>query len=237
MELWDRDYIDLDGPGYLVVDKEGFGEFRFGAVSGDIDYRIEKRGDFEELAFSWRGQDDMDEASGRGWARLAEGRLEGRLYFHDGDDSGFVAEPMKQKKRKATIKIKIPVPTSSRGWLKEMMEACLDTLQVVSSGRIAGKAYDQNSFYRVVAAACLKNRGLEPKGKYLDIAAEAARESYPASLETGANSLKEPHLAFVFCYLTAHFGLELIDDVTINSVLEYMGSAWETLLDEPDEDL
>jgi len=44
------------------------------------------------LAFSWEGEDDMDPVSGRGWAIIEDGQLQGRLYFHEGDESGFMAE-------------------------------------------------------------------------------------------------------------------------------------------------
>jgi hypothetical protein len=58
-----------------------------------MDCRIEPYGDSERLAFSWDGEDEMDPVSGRGWAIINEdGQLVGRLYFHDGDDSGFTAE-------------------------------------------------------------------------------------------------------------------------------------------------
>jgi hypothetical protein len=67
------------------------GSFHFGAVQGQIDYRIEKIGKSERLEFSWQGHDDMDEACGRGWAILKDNHLEGRLYFFLGDDSWFKA--------------------------------------------------------------------------------------------------------------------------------------------------
>ncbi len=44
------------------------------------------------VEFSWQGDDEGDEVSGRGWAGLADdGSLQGHLYFHLGDDSGFRA--------------------------------------------------------------------------------------------------------------------------------------------------
>lgn len=34
----------------------------------------------------------MDEASGRGWAQIdGDGKLHGHIFFHNGDDSSFVA--------------------------------------------------------------------------------------------------------------------------------------------------
>jgi hypothetical protein len=45
------------------------------------------------VEFSWAGDDEGTESSGRGWAEIGkDGRLQGRLYFHLGDDSAFVAE-------------------------------------------------------------------------------------------------------------------------------------------------
>ncbi|MEV6632192.1 hypothetical protein AB0M54_15715 [Actinoplanes sp. NPDC051470] len=44
------------------------------------------------VEFSWEGVDEGDEVSGRGWAALTEtGEVEGRIFFHNGDDSGFRA--------------------------------------------------------------------------------------------------------------------------------------------------
>jgi hypothetical protein len=38
------------------------------------------------------GNDEGDAVSGRGWAQLeADGSLRGHTYFHNGDDSGFLA--------------------------------------------------------------------------------------------------------------------------------------------------
>ena len=34
----------------------------------------------------------MDAAQGRGWAVIKDGELHGMIFFHGGDDSGFVAE-------------------------------------------------------------------------------------------------------------------------------------------------
>ena len=44
------------------------------------------------MEFSFVGVDEGDEVSGRGWALFDGERLRGRIYFHDGEESGFVAE-------------------------------------------------------------------------------------------------------------------------------------------------
>jgi hypothetical protein len=45
------------------------------------------------VEFSWDGDDEGDQVSGRGWAVLVDdATLEGHLFIHMGDDSGFRAE-------------------------------------------------------------------------------------------------------------------------------------------------
>ncbi len=92
MELWDRDYLDLEGPAHIKFDKDRLGSFHFGAVRGWTDYRIADVGGAPRVEFSWEGTNDSDPSSGRGWAAIADDQLVGRLFFHNGDDSAFVAE-------------------------------------------------------------------------------------------------------------------------------------------------
>ena len=92
MEMWDQDFIDMETEGRFIFEKNQLGSFQFGLVQGQIDYRIEKIGEIERLEFSWEGQNENDEAYGRGWAVLRHDHLEGRFYFHLGDDSWFKAK-------------------------------------------------------------------------------------------------------------------------------------------------
>ena len=66
MEQWEQDDIDLIVPGSIAFREDHRGAFQFGAVHGDLDYRIEPYRDAERLAFSWEGEDEMDPVSGRG---------------------------------------------------------------------------------------------------------------------------------------------------------------------------
>ena len=95
MDLWDKDYIDMETDGYFFFQEDNVGDFQFGLVQGEIDYRIEKSGIGERLEFSWVGQDEGNPVSGRGWAVIKRGILEGRIYFYMGDDSWFKAERIK----------------------------------------------------------------------------------------------------------------------------------------------
>ena len=87
MEMWDQDFIDMETEGHFLFEKNQLGSFQFGLVQGQIDYRIEKIGEIERLEFSWEGQNENEEAFGRGWAAIKNDHLEGRFYFYLGDDS------------------------------------------------------------------------------------------------------------------------------------------------------
>ena len=92
MELWSRDAVDLLGPAAIIFEDEAFGEFCFIAVRGWMDCRFARRDGKPLVEFSWQGKDERDDASGRGWAVIEDdGTLEGRIYFHQGDDSAFSA--------------------------------------------------------------------------------------------------------------------------------------------------
>jgi hypothetical protein len=92
MELWDTDAIDLVEPGFIEFDRDGTGRFGFIVVAGWMDCREATRDGRPCVEFTWEGSDEGDQVSGRGWATLAEdGTLDGRIFFHLGDDSGFHA--------------------------------------------------------------------------------------------------------------------------------------------------
>lgn len=92
MELWDRDDLDLVCPAFIEFAPGGSGRFAFVAVEADIDCRDGARDGHPAVEFSWDGNDDGDPVSGRGWAALSSNvMLQGRIYFHHGDDSGFRA--------------------------------------------------------------------------------------------------------------------------------------------------
>lgn len=92
MELWDRDYLDLEVPAHITFESDRLGSFQFGAVRGWVDYRKTKVDGHDRIDFSWEGFNDADPSCGRGWALVSDGRLVGHLYLHNGDDSSFIAE-------------------------------------------------------------------------------------------------------------------------------------------------
>lgn len=88
MALWDKDFLDMMEPAYIAFDDKAGGEFAFGCVTGSLHCRKTLKG----ADFTWDGNDEMDEASGNGWAELQkDGSLKGEIRFHNGDGSTFKA--------------------------------------------------------------------------------------------------------------------------------------------------
>ena len=93
MDNWDQEAVDLVQPGFIEFDDDGLGGLGFIVVTGELDWRHVDRDGRRGAEFSWQGSDEGDDVSGRGWAALyPDGTLEGRIYFHLGDDSAFRAE-------------------------------------------------------------------------------------------------------------------------------------------------
>jgi hypothetical protein len=89
MPDYEADFPDMMEPAYILFDKSG-GEFAFGCVTG----AIHGIADSDTIEFTWSGNDEMDEASGNGWAELQEdGTLHGQICFHGGDEADFIAQP------------------------------------------------------------------------------------------------------------------------------------------------
>ena len=95
MEQWDQDFVDEEVEGYFECNAKDNGSFQFGYVSGDIDYRLGTTDGKPAIEFSWEGQDEMEEAQGHGWAVVNDDELTGMIFFHQGDESAFMARRKK----------------------------------------------------------------------------------------------------------------------------------------------
>ena len=93
MTEWDEDYINEEVPAVIEFSSDDLGSFQFGYVQGDIDYCTTERDGKPAVEFSWEGGDAADGTplTGRGWAILDDGKLDGMIFIHRGDASGFVA--------------------------------------------------------------------------------------------------------------------------------------------------
>ena len=90
-ERWGREALDLLAPAFIRFEDDQMGGFQLIAVRGGLDCRFGERDGMAAVEFTWDGDDDGEARCGRGCAVLRNDQLEGRLYFHGGDDSWFVA--------------------------------------------------------------------------------------------------------------------------------------------------
>ncbi len=92
MSQWDEEYLNEEVQAYIEFEATQRGEFQFGYVQGEIDYREGQRDGKPHVEWTWEGNDEMERAMGRGWAVLDGEELNGMIFFHQGDESEFVAE-------------------------------------------------------------------------------------------------------------------------------------------------
>ena len=98
-DAWDVEYLNLVEPAHIQIGAGQLGRLVFGGLTAELDYRLSDRMDRPTIDFSWEGWDEDTQVFGRGWGVLDEdGRLRLRLYIHNGDESGLVAERIDDKK-------------------------------------------------------------------------------------------------------------------------------------------
>ena len=87
IEGWNKDYVDLVGPGKLQFDPDG-GQISFGAVQIGLECWYSPTG----VNINFHGSDEGTEVWGDGDADLEpDGTLAGEIRFHQGDDMPFTA--------------------------------------------------------------------------------------------------------------------------------------------------
>jgi hypothetical protein len=103
MEEWDRDWLDMNGPAHLLFAEGDGGELQFGTVYGELDCRHSERDGQLLVEFSWSGNEELEEACGRGWAVMERpNRLSGRIFIHAGCESAFTAARSRASAKKKT---------------------------------------------------------------------------------------------------------------------------------------
>jgi hypothetical protein len=99
MTGWDEQFVSAEVQAFIEFDENGTGAFEFAYIRATIDYRLAEREGMPAVEFSWSGVADTAQVCGRGWAVLSGDELKGRIFFHLGDESGFVARRVPTRKR------------------------------------------------------------------------------------------------------------------------------------------
>jgi hypothetical protein len=97
MDTWDVETGVEEA--FLEIRNRPLGYLQFGAIQGEVDYRVLQRDGIAVLEFTWIGGDDGFPVSGRGRGVIDKGRLHGEIYVHRGDESAFVASHAKVRPR------------------------------------------------------------------------------------------------------------------------------------------
>ncbi len=120
------------------------------------------------------------------------------------------------------MKAKSPVPESLEAWLREIAVAYLDASEAIPFGPAVGARIGEAELFHLAPAVALKLRGLPRSHRKVARATEAALASYVANRDGNPEVFANPHLAFAFCYLASHHGLELLDEARTEAVMDYV---------------
>jgi hypothetical protein len=113
-----------------------------------------------------------------------------------------------------------PLPRNPTEWLNEIAGAYADAFETLPFMPLVNAVPDESVLFHLAPRVAVKFRGLSDS--QADVATEAALSSYVASKEQVGAALDDPHLAFAFCYLAAHFGLEIVTEQTVNEVMAFI---------------
>ena len=122
-----------------------------------------------------------------------------------------------------------PIAESKEQWLSEITEAYLDAKEAIPFGAITGSEITENELFHLAPSVCLKFRGIKDSKKNRKKATEAALSSYIANEDANNGVLQNPVMAFAFCYVLAHYGLELLDDEECERILIHVENNLESI--------
>lgn len=117
------------------------------------------------------------------------------------------------------------LPTTPDDWLDEIQLAIADARETKPFGLLTGQRITDANLFHLAPLVCMKFRGLDYRNEELRRkVTEGALANYlansdPDGIDHGLES--RPLLAFAMCYVTAHYVLDLIDDVEAESILNH----------------
>ncbi len=113
-----------------------------------------------------------------------------------------------------------PFPQHPGEWLQEIADAYRDARRTLPLMLLVGVMPSKKKLFHLAPRIAVKFRDL-PRSR-VDAAVEAALSSYAASQEHSGTAFDDPHLAFAFCYLASHFGLDLLSQEGVGEVMEFL---------------
>ena len=124
----------------------------------------------------------------------------------------------------------IKTPKTPEAWLEEIAKAYLDALETMQFGALTGNKVEEKEFFYLAPSLCLKFRGIKTTEDNLKKATDAALSSFLATKDSVDNLFEISQMAFAFCYLASHFGLDLVDKHTLSEAMGYIESKMDYLV-------
>ena len=121
------------------------------------------------------------------------------------------------------------LPLNPLEWLEEIRAAYADARDAIPFGRFINHSFGEQELYHLAPSVAVKFRGLYSDKEKLKQATDAALSSYVSNIEVERETLSDPRLAFAFCYLASHYGLNLVGLATIEEVMACMETNREHL--------
>lgn len=116
-------------------------------------------------------------------------------------------------------------PTTPGEWLDEIRLAIADAQETGPFGDLIGQPVTGTNLFHLAPLVCLKFRGLDYRDQELrGRVTEGSLANYVANSDPeGADHGLErrPLLAFAVCYVTAHYVLDLIDEIEAEGILDF----------------
>ena len=124
----------------------------------------------------------------------------------------------------------IKTPKTPDAWLEEIAKVYLDAIETMQFGALTGNKIEEREFFHLAPSLCLKFRGIKTTEDNLKKATDAALSSFVATKDSVDNLFEIPQMAFAFCYLASHFGLDLVDEQTLSQAMGYIESKLDYLI-------
>ncbi len=119
------------------------------------------------------------------------------------------------------MKAKRKIPPTKELWPPEIEAAYKDAKQAMPFGYAVGSKITEHDLFQMAPSVCLKFRGIKNTKKTRKKATDAALTSYVVNKDKNP-ILLDPHMAFAFCYILSHYGLELVSETETEELLCYI---------------
>lgn len=114
------------------------------------------------------------------------------------------------------------IPNTFDSWISEITEAYYDAYQTIPFGIFVFKRIKEKDLFQMTPQICIKFRGIENSKTNLNKSTEAMLSSYVSTEEKNKSIFINPYLSFAFGYLASHYGLGLLSEKKINTIMEYL---------------